>query len=339
MKIAHLILTSRFAGSERYAIELANAQVDRHEVIVILTRTGAEDRLDALAHRLDSRIKKIVVPNFLSHWFARRALLKIQPDVAHAHLSAGCKALAGIRAPFARVASLHIRYKPQQHAKLDGLIAIAPWQLADVPTPLRERTEQIDNWTQAFVFDSIARNTIRAQYGIKPNDFVFGALGRMEKNKGFDLLIAAFQKAALADTRLVIVGQGSQFKSLEKETSAQIVLPGFAAKPQDWLNAFDAFISPARNEPFGLVMLEAMQAGLPLRACATQGALHLASSIGSPLIPLNDVEALRQVLIELNNTRPARHSYDLSRFRIESALPKIENFYQSIMQQKKQPRE
>jgi hypothetical protein len=102
-----------------------------------------------LAHRLDPRVRV----QLLSGWRplllrrARRALRVLRPDVAHAHLSNACRALHGQRGLCLRVATLHIRYKPQQHADMDALIAIAPWQLAEVPAAQREHTTQIDNWT------------------------------------------------------------------------------------------------------------------------------------------------------------------------------------------------
>ena len=48
---------------------------------------------------------------------------------------------------------------------------------------------------------------------------------------------------------------------------------GFAEKPQDWFAAFDVFVSSAREESFGLVMLEAAAAGLPIIATATEGGI------------------------------------------------------------------
>ena len=48
MRIAHLLLTSRFAGSERYAIELAAGQAAAgHDVTLLLGRAALADRPDA----------------------------------------------------------------------------------------------------------------------------------------------------------------------------------------------------------------------------------------------------------------------------------------------------
>ena len=135
MHIVHAILTDSFAGSERYAVELANAQAGDHQVTMVLHRDAGQARPDALAHRLSPQVRPVFVSGFpwLAALRARRVIDALAPDVAHAHLSWACKSLAGVRRARARIATLHIRYKPQQHARLDGLIAIAPWQLAEVP--------------------------------------------------------------------------------------------------------------------------------------------------------------------------------------------------------------
>lgn len=329
MHIAHLILTRRFAGSERYAIELANAQLDAgHRVTVVLRRAAAEDRPDAIAHRLDPRIGVEITSNLLPAWQARRVLSRLKPDVAHAHLSAGCRALYRLDGRCLRVATLHIHYKPQQHQHLDGLIAIAPWQLADIPEALRRHSVQIDNWTRSTPATAGARERIRNQIGVAPDAFVFGALGRIESGKGLDVLVDAWRQAALpADARLVIVGQGGAYEAVRKRAPASVLMPGFVSNPRDWMEAFDVFVSAARREPFGLVFLEAMSAGLPILASASDGARHLSAHIGTPLLPVGDVEALATVFRHVHTTRPSRQMYCMQPFEQAARVAEIEAFY------------
>lgn len=330
LSIAHLLLTRRFAGSERHAVELANAQAAAgHRVTMILRKSGAEDRPDAIAHRLSINVQKIVVGDLFARWQARRAVQKLAPDIAHAHLSGGCRALKGWRSDATkRIASLHIHYKPQQHEGLDGLIAIAPWQFADMPDFMRERSVQIDNWTLPQTPLPDARRDLRAEWGIAPDAFVFGALGRVEASKGLDVLLDAWQRAELPeDARLVIVGQGGAWKSLRDAAPRTVLMPGFSPRACDWLQAFDVFISAARSEPFGLVLLEAMDAGLPVIASASQGATHLAEVIDTPLLPVGDADALAQALRAACEERPRRRGYPMQRFHIKDKLAQIEAFY------------
>lgn len=326
MRIVHLLLTSRFAGTERHVLELAAAQAAQHEVTLVLRRAGAHDRPDAIAHRVDPRVRIEVVGDLLPSLRARRLLRRLRPDVAHAHLSGGCRALHGLEGDVLRVATLHIRYKPRQHASLDALIAIAPWQLPEIPSPLRTRSIQVDNWTLPQQGEPDAAARLRTQHGIGEGEFLIGTLGRAERSKGLDVLIEAFRRAALPRTRLAIVGQGREWKNLRAQAGAGVVMPGFAERPQDWLAAFDGFVSAARSEPFGLVLLEAMQADLPIVASASQGARHLADHL-APLVPVDDPDALAAALQRLVEAGRRRVDYPMERFRIEAKLPQIEAFY------------
>ena len=326
MRIAHVLLTSRFAGTERHVLELAAAQARAHEVTLVLRRAAMRDARDAIGHRVDPRVKVVVVGDLLAPLRARHALKRLRPDVAHAHLSGACRAVRGL-AGCLRVATLHIRYKPRQHAGMDGLVAIAPWQLAAIPPALRARSAQVDNWTLPREASADARARIRAAHGIDDDTLLLGALGRVERSKGLDVLLDAFVAAALPGTRLAIVGGGREWPALRARAPESVLMPGFVEAPQDWLAAFDAFVSTARSEPFGLVLLEAMQAGLPILASASEGATHLAPLVGRPLVPVGDVDATAAALRDLHRERPRRRAYDLSGHRLEDKLGELEAFY------------
>ncbi len=328
LRIAHLIMTRRFAGSERHAIELANAQSQDHEVTLFLAKAAVEAREDGCLQHVGPRVRVEVVGNYAGFLQARSRLARLRPDVAHAHLSRGCRALRPLRGLCLRVATLHIGYKPQQHAALDALIAIAPWQLEAVPPALRRHSVQIDNWTLPKRAAPDARARIRAANGIPADAFVIGALGRAERNKGFDLLIRAFALADLGKQAwLLVAGGGSELARLRAQAGPRVLLPGFVPNPEDWLAACDAFVSAARDEPFGLVMLEAMNAGLPIMATATKGASHLAGAIGSPLLPLDDVGALARGLRALQAGGRVRRAYPMQRFEIRAKAEEVEAFY------------
>lgn len=330
MKIAHLLLTHSFAGTERYVVELANAQAAAgHEVTVILHQRAAEQRPNAIAHRFDASVKKVFVggPGFFSVWTARRALLKLTVDVAHGHLSAGCRALHGLKGRFLRVATLHIHYKAQQHRDMDALIAIAPWQLADIPAAQQSHTAQINNWTKATPADPLARKKIRADLGVADDDFLIGALCRAEASKGLDVLVDAYALARPQGTRLVIVGGGRDWATLRDRASDDVLMPGFVERPQDWFSAFDGYVSAARSEPFGLVFLEAFAAGLPVLSTASQGAQMFESLIERHLLPCGDVASMSSGLQVFSKERPQRKLYDLSAYGYANQVAKIEALY------------
>lgn len=330
MRIAHLLLTHSFAGTERYVVELANAQAAAgHDVTVILHKRAAEHRPNAIAHRLDASVKKVFVCGigFFSAWTARRALLRLAVDVAHGHLSAGCRALHGLRGQLLRVATLHIHYKAQQHGDLDALIAIAPWQLEDVPAAQKSRTSQINNWTQAKPNNAQARKKIRMSLGVAEDDFLIGALGRVEASKGLNVLVDAYAMSRPIGSRLLIVGGGRDWTALRSRAAADVLMPGFVDNPQDWFSAFDGFVSAAQSEPFGLVFLEAFAAGLPVLSTASQGAQMFQAMIGRPLLPCHDVAEMSKGLQLFATDRPGRKSYDLSAYDCLQQVSRIEAFY------------
>ena len=70
-----------------------------------------------------------------------------------------------------------------------------------------------------------------------------------------------------------------------------------------------------------------MQAGLPIIASRSEGALHLAQTMRPDLVPIGDVPALAQALQRMDQSRPGRRQYDLDCFSIESKLAQLDAFY------------
>ncbi|WP_423185255.1 glycosyltransferase [Alishewanella sp. d11] len=337
MKIVHIILTHSFAGSERYAVELANLQAaQQHDVSIILHQRGCENRPNAIAQRVSDKVKIYQVSGFklLAIYRARRLLKTLKPDVAHAHLSAACRVLHSLSGLCLRVATLHIHYKKQQHSKLDALIAIAPWQLAAIPENLKKHSIQLDNWSEARLPSTDARQRLRAQYGIAEQDIVFGTLGRVEESKGQAILLAAFLKAAIPNSRLVIVGNGKNWQKLRHQAPDSIIMPGFSNCPQDWLACFDVFVSAARTEPFGLVFLEAMHAKLPIIATASEGAKYLQPLFGNTLVSIDNIDQLAEQLQQYAKQLP-QPDYPMQRFAPTAKVTEVLDFYQQQLNSRK----
>jgi glycosyltransferase involved in cell wall biosynthesis len=99
--------------------------------------------------------------------------------------------------------------------------------------------------------------------------YVIG-VGRLERQKGFDVLLRAFAQSRLRDThRLVLIGEGSHGGALEalaRELGVQqrLVLPGWQDNPWSLMRRADLFVLPSRWEGFGNVVIEAMASGVPV---------------------------------------------------------------------------
>ncbi|TGV62805.1 glycosyltransferase, partial [Mesorhizobium sp. M2D.F.Ca.ET.160.01.1.1] len=97
----------------------------------------------------------------------------------------------------------------------------------------------------------------------------FVAVGRLEKQKGFDLLLEAFSRVArqLPMVTLVIFGEGPERAALEQQARGlgiadRVRMPGVTNSPVGWLSVGDIFVLSSRFEGFPNVLLEALMAGM-----------------------------------------------------------------------------
>jgi glycosyltransferase involved in cell wall biosynthesis len=123
--------------------------------------------------------------------------------------------------------------------------------------------------TAALAFDPAARARARAQFGIAPDTFVIGTLGRLDANKRVGLVIDAVAPLLGERCVLLVVGRGEEMDAL-KATAAragvagQVIFAGFQADTAAMLAAFDLYVMASAQETFGLAALEAMANGLPV---------------------------------------------------------------------------
>ncbi|MEP7271363.1 MAG: glycosyltransferase family 4 protein [Acidobacteriota bacterium] len=99
---------------------------------------------------------------------------------------------------------------------------------------------------------------------------VFLFVGRLIKRKNVDLIIEAIKRIANPDLALLIVGDGDERAALEAIAAGEqrVIFAGGA--PHNDLKRYyslgDVLVLPARDEPWGLVVNEAMAAGLAVIA-------------------------------------------------------------------------
>jgi glycosyltransferase involved in cell wall biosynthesis len=100
-----------------------------------------------------------------------------------------------------------------------------------------------------------------------------GAIGRLERQKGFDILIQGFRSTRSPEARLLIFGEGSQLSYLEElaEGDPRIEFRGHAKDPAEAYQAVDIVAIPSRWEAYGLVLDEALAAGRTVIASKVDG--------------------------------------------------------------------
>jgi glycosyltransferase involved in cell wall biosynthesis len=124
----------------------------------------------------------------------------------------------------------------------------------------------------AFRAAALSREQARARLGL-PLDAVpvLGAVGRLVDDKGFGCLLEAFASVlpGWPDARLVIVGEGPARSALEARIEqlglqGKVSLPGHLADAATLYRAFDWVAIPSTQEGLGLILQEAVMAGVPV---------------------------------------------------------------------------
>jgi glycosyltransferase involved in cell wall biosynthesis len=116
---------------------------------------------------------------------------------------------------------------------------------------------------------------VKANYGIDPIDPVVLFCGRMSYQKGPDLLVEAIPIVLdeFQDTKFIFAGEGAMLGECEHRAeelgaaeSCKFLGYVTGAEKEALMNACDLVCIPSRNEPFGLIVLEAWDAGKPVVA-------------------------------------------------------------------------
>ncbi|MFH0994438.1 MAG: glycosyltransferase family 4 protein [Pseudomonadota bacterium] len=156
------------------------------------------------------------------------------------------------------------------------------------------------------------RERIRARHGLSASDVVICFVGMNFEIKRLDLTIqgiAGMKRDGFPPPlpRLLIVGKGNPGPYLKMaedlDISDQVVFAGITDEVEAYYLASDLFVMPSRMDTFGLVVLEAMAAGLPVVISASVGAADLVTHGESGFVLPNNPTArdMTATLIRLMN--------------------------------------
>ncbi|WP_331376183.1 glycosyltransferase family 4 protein [Sinorhizobium chiapasense] len=191
-----------------------------------------------------------------------------------------------------------------------GLVTMTKGALDHFPANVRRR-----GWVIANAVD------LPVGWQKKRGNNILAAVGRLTHQKGFDLLLEAFSRVSKTypEWKLVIWGEGDERRKLEalRDTlglRGRVEMPGVTPHPGLWIETADVFVLSSRYEGWGIVLLEAMAAGLPVVSFECEwgpGAMIRNSSDGI-LVPQGDVEALAKALAEVLGDRSLRERLAMS---------------------------
>ncbi|GIZ72203.1 glycosyl transferase [Aquipseudomonas alcaligenes] len=168
-----------------------------------------------------------------------------------------------------------------------------------------ERIETLYNRIDiaAVQAEQISREAARAHLGLPQGAWVVGNVGRLHPDKDQATLIRGFAQALPqlpAGSLLAIMGSGKLEASL-KHLAAELGVTdsvrflGQVAGGRRYFKAFDLFALSSDHEPFGMVLLEAMAAGVPVIGTDCGGGREVVQGAGE-LFPLGDAAALAGAL-------------------------------------------
>jgi glycosyltransferase involved in cell wall biosynthesis len=140
------------------------------------------------------------------------------------------------------------------------------------------------------------RRSLRAKLGLPADGRIVVYSGKLNKGKGLEYLIEAWQRVSSshADACLVLVGSGSgQSLSCEDEIRREVQerglersvkFTGFVQDPYDYVRASDIFVLPSENEALPMSMLEAMACALPVVVTDVGGIPEVVSHLNNGIL-------------------------------------------------------
>jgi glycosyltransferase involved in cell wall biosynthesis len=169
-------------------------------------------------------------------------------------------------------------------------------------------------------------------------------VGRLEQEKGVDLLIRAWQQVEVPGVKLIIVGDGPErdsFARLARSAPGQraIDLAGPTTDVRTYFQAADLFVLPSRSEGISYALLEAMASGLAVVATDVGGNREVIcdASVGTLVRPLDPpalTEAVTRLLLSQEIRKAngaAARAHVQSSYSAERMVAAYEQLYLSLL--------
>ncbi len=320
------LYTPSFApsGMGTHMLDLADELAATADVCIMACATPGGGRL--LEHAVERGLRTVALPLPRSPSFAdavTTSLLERPADVFHVHVGTGFENFDGARAARraqvrAVVQTLHLPWLLRSRRKrrpffraiaaVDKLIAVSKAQRATyvaigvpeellVTVPNGVRTRGV----------TPGRAAARAALGLEPRQQVLMTAGRLTPMKGQRYLVDAMPDivARFPEVRLVLLGTGHLHEDLRRQAAAldverHVYLLGHREDARMLLDAADVFVLPSLHEGMPMVVLEAMDAGLPVVATDTIGTAEVVvDGVTGLLVRPRDSPALGAALTRL----------------------------------------
>lgn len=185
------------------------------------------------------------------------------------------------------------------------------------------------------------------QYGISENEFITISVVNMVPVKGIEVLIEAFVKANISNSKLFLVGndQNEYVNSLKDKylkNHKNIIFTGKQLDVISYLSISDVFVIPTKNkgkrEGMPMAPVEAMSMGLPVIGSEVAGITDILKGFEENLFKAEDVENLSSILVSYSKkTKKERTKIGLdmrekvvNQYHFEQFIKSREELYEKI---------
>lgn len=282
MRVAHLIWSFKAGGSETMLVDIANDQALSNDVAIFI---GNSDTDESVLKALNERVKVELIgrpsgsPNLWYILKIIRALRAFKPDIVHAHQESFIKILRVLS--FCKVVTIHDTN--QQLKCVQGYDAVFSISEA-VKHDIQAKQPGIYSIVipNGICFSSVKSKT---SYGRLP--FRIVQVGRLDHRiKGQDILLRAIHPVTQLFGRpnilIDFIGEGPSkgyLTSLAKELGLEGQCRFLGGQPRniiyEQLHTYDLLVQPSRYEGFGLTVVEALAARVPVLVSNIQGPMEI----------------------------------------------------------------
>ena len=343
MRVSQIMLAKGFGGAERSFVDTALALAERGHQVQAICHTKFSK--SSLLQNVDG--VELETVNAGSEWdfiTPRRIAAKLrafQSEIVHTQLkrAAWHGGRAGKIANIPVVAKLHNYVDLKKYKNVHTLFCTTQDQQRHVIKQgwPDDRVKVIPNFSRVRPVEKI-KSVLNSPIRIL-------SYGRYVKKKGFDVLLRAFGKLLDSDidAQLTIGGQGEELTALESlanelKIQDNVRLGVWIDDVTAALDQADLFVLPSLDEPFGIVMLEAMARGVPIISTRTKGPSEVLDESAARLVEIDSVQELSSAME--NCVRDPDQAFERAQRALElyrkkyyqdAVLPKLESAYQDVI--------
>lgn len=341
IRVVHVVCSDSFAGVERYITYVVPGLVQR----------GLDVHVVGGGVEMERKLASMGVPYLPGSTVAQaaRRLIEARPfDLIHAHMTGSelAAVVATVFAPAPIVATRHFAARRGQ--SLGGRLAAVPieWALRREIATSRYVAGATERPSVVLpnAVPSLPASTVRKPMVLMAQ--------RLEAEKEIDVGIRAWATAGLADCgwRLVVAGEGAEAGRLQRladdmGVGSSVELVGHTPHVERLLAEASIFVATIRAEGFGLSVVEAMSAGVPVIAAASGAHLETVGSCTDEwLFPPGDHLTCAGLLRRLALDAATRAAYGAALqathreiFTLEQHVDRLAGIYHEVVSERRRP--